>query len=131
MIPLRRVFVLNRIELVLCDSITQVTDDDAGRIVVSGSHGGSSSACFAAVVPAMLYVFNDAGFGKDGAGIAGLKLLSEAGIAAVSVSHDSARIGEAEDSLANGIVSMCNREAHALGLRTGEALTEALFRLTE
>ena len=61
--------------VVLIDSITQVEAGDTGRIVISGSHGGTSAASFAADVPAALYVFNDAGIGKDRAGVAGLDVL--------------------------------------------------------
>ena len=47
--------------VLVMDSITLVTADDAGAIVVSGSHGGRSSAHFALEVPLTLVVFNDAG----------------------------------------------------------------------
>ena len=62
---------------------------------MTGSHGGVSAARFALDVRAALYVFNDAGGGKEQAGVAGLDLLEAASIAAICVSHDSARIGEA------------------------------------
>lgn len=115
--------------VVLIDSITQVETGDAGRIVVSGSHGGTSSASFAAQVPAALYVFNDAGIGKDRAGIAGLDVLEAAGIAAVAVGHESARIGDARDTLENGVVTAVNGLAAASGLRAGMAVSAlvALF----
>jgi hypothetical protein len=130
MIPMRRLFQLGALEIVLCDSIDMVNDEDAGRLVITGAHGGSSAGVAALAVPALLYVFNDAGIGKDGAGVAALKLLSDAGIPAIAVSNQSARIGEAEDTLANGIVSQCNRAAHALGLRAGQGVTDALMVLT-
>lgn len=124
--PLRRVFRLDALEILLCDSIETVGEADVGRIIISGSHGGTSSALHALRVEAALYVFNDAGIGKDGAGVAGLKLLNDAGRPAVAVSHVSARIGEAEDTLANGVISQCNRAAHGMGLRAGHSITEAL-----
>ena len=105
--------------VVLIDSITQVEAGDTGRIVISGSHGGTSAASFAADVPAALYVFNDAGIGKDSAGIAGLDMLEAAGIAAVAVRHDSARIGEARDTLENGVVSSVNARAASFGAIVG------------
>ena len=57
-------------KVVLMDSITKVNSDDKGALVVCASHGGTSSGEFALEVPLKLVVFNDAGGGKDDAGIA-------------------------------------------------------------
>jgi nucleotidyltransferase/DNA polymerase involved in DNA repair len=73
-----------------------------------------------------MYVFNDAGVGKDGAGIAALGLLDADRIAAVAVAHTSARIGEALDTWERGVVSHLNAAARQLGLREGEPLREQL-----
>jgi hypothetical protein len=121
--PLGRVLVM--------DSITLVTADDAGAIVVSGSHGGRSSAHFACEVPLALVVFNDAGVGKDGAGIAGLALLQRAGMPACTVGHDSARIGDALDAWHAGVISHVNAAAAALGLAPGAALQAVVLRLLQ
>ncbi len=112
--------------LVLLDSVTQVEPAHAGALVVSGSHGGASVVPYARAVRAWLYVFNDAGVGKDRAGIAALDLLDADGIAAAAVAHDSARIGEASDAWQHGVVSHLNAAAAALGLRTGAPLAEQL-----
>lgn len=112
--------------LVLLDSVTQVEFGHAGRLVVTGSHGGASVVPYARAVRAWLYVFNDAGVGKDGAGIAALDLLQAEGIAAAAVAHSSARIGEALDTWESGIVSHLNEAARALGLRDGAPLRAQL-----
>ena len=112
--------------LVLVDSITQVAPGDAGHVVISGSHGGTSAAAFAVAVPAALYVFNDAGIGKEDAGIAGLVMLDRHCIAACAVGHGSARIGEAADTLDSGIVSAVNRSAARLGLVAGRPIRDQL-----
>jgi len=91
-------------------------------VVVSGSHGGLSAARFALQALPHLAVFNDAGIGKDGAGIAALTWLQPHGIAAVTVAHDSARIGEAESTWQDGVISAVNDAAAALGARPGLAL---------
>ena len=62
------------------DSITQLGAHDAGCVAVSGSHGGTSSARFALVARPFLSVFNDAGVGKDQAGIAALGLQPTVGV---------------------------------------------------
>lgn len=112
--------------LVLHDSVTQVTTADAGTLVVTGSHGGASVVPYARAVRAWLYVFNDAGIGKDRAGVAALELLEADGQAAAAVSHASARIGEARDAWENGVVSAVNATAAGLGLRTGDRLATVL-----
>ena len=112
--------------LVLLDSVTQVGLAHAGQLVVTGSHGGASVVRYARAVRAWLYVFNDAGVGKDGAGDAALDLLAADGIAAVTVAHTSARIGEALDSWEHGVVSRLNAIAAGLGLQAGTPLREQL-----
>lgn len=91
-------------------------------MVVSASHGGLSSARFALQALPYLAVFNDAGIGKDGAGIAALPWLQQHGIAALAVAHVSARIGEAESTWQDGVISAVNDAAAALGARPGLAL---------
>jgi len=112
--------------LVLLDSVTQVGPAHAGLLVVTGSHGGASVVRYARAVRAWLYVFNDAGVGKDGAGIAALDLLQADGIAALTVAHTSARIGEALDGWQHGVVSHLNDAAAALGLTVGMRLAGQL-----
>ena len=116
-------------QVVLLDSITEVAPEHAGCCVVTGSHGGVSVARYARAVAARLYVFNDAGIGKDEAGIAALALLDADGIAAVAVSHRSARIGDARDAWLAGEISVVNAAAARQGLRPGLALQRALAEL--
>ena len=110
----------------LFDSITEAVGCSAGCIVVSGSHGGASSGRFALQAAPRLAVFNDAGIGKDQAGIAALAMLQAAGIAACTVAHTSARIGDARSTLDDGVISQVNAAAAAMGLRVGVRLREAL-----
>jgi hypothetical protein len=118
------------LRIVLVDSITRLTAEDAGAVVVSGSHGGTSAAEFALAVPLAAVFFNDAGVGKDEAGVVGLRLLQERGLAAGTVSHTSARIGDAQDAWDHGIVSRLNEAAAALGIAPGERLQDAMDRLS-
>ena len=111
------------------DSITELDVQDAGCIAVSGSHGGISSARYALVARPVLSVFNDAGVGKDGAGLAALDLLQAHGLAACTVSHHSARIGEAQSTLRDGIVSHQNALALALGAVTGHRCQQIIDNL--
>ena len=90
-------------------------------IVVTGSHGGllggrPETALKYDVLGAL---YNDAGIGKDDAGISRLPALDARGIAAATVSAASARIGDARSAYEDGIVSWVNNRAAALGLREG------------
>jgi hypothetical protein len=111
----------------LVDSITELNASDAGCIAISGSHGGASSARYAIAARPLLSVFNDAGVGKDQAGIEALKLMQDQGLAACSVAHDSACIGHARSSLEEGIVNHANAAALALGIRPGAPLREQII----
>jgi hypothetical protein len=115
--------------LKIVDSITELGPADAGCVAVSGSHGGISSARYALAARPLLSVFNDAGVGKDDAGIAGLEFLQTHGLAACAVAHTSACIGVAQSTLACGIVSQVNPAAHALGLRVGHTCEHAVALL--
>lgn len=115
--------------VVLMDTITKVAPAHAGCIVISGSHGGSSSAAFALVVSLRLAVFNDAGVGKDEAGVVALNLLQSAGMPAAAVSHLTARIGDAQDTWDSGVISRVNPAARAMGLAEGRRLQEAVLTL--
>lgn len=121
-------FLLSGCRLLLVDSITEAIGLGAACAVVSGSHGGLSAGRFALQAGVRLAVFNDAGIGKDGAGIAALGLLQTQGVAAVAVSHDSARIGEARSTWEDGLISAANAAAAALGARPGLALRAWLRR---
>jgi hypothetical protein len=110
----------------LVDSITEAIGPGAGRCVVSGSHGGISAGRFAVQAGVRLAVFNDAGVGRDRAGIAALDLLQSHGIAGCTVSHDSARIGEASSTFEDGVISHANTAALAMGAAPGRRLRDWL-----
>jgi hypothetical protein len=112
--------------VLLVDSITQLVPADAGAIVVSGSHGGRSSGEVALETPVAAAFFNDAGVGKDEAGIAALAMLQQRGVAAGTVAHSSARIGDAMDAWAHGVISQLNDAARGRGLQVGVPLQAAL-----
>jgi len=115
--------------VVVIDSIAKITPMAQGCYVVCGSHGALSAAKFVVEVKPALVVFNDAGVGKDEAGIAGLDLLQQCGIPAAAVAHTSARIGDGADTWAGGVVSHANPLAEALGLKPGAVLQAELRRI--
>ena len=119
------------LSLRLVDSITELGPHDAGCIAVSGSHGGISSARYAVAARPLLSVFNDAGGGLNHAGLAALDFLQANNLAACTVAHHSARIGEASSTLASGLINHVNANAAALGIQTGWTCQQALDAMIE
>src|SRR6202162_1466410 len=101
--------------IVIADSITRIAEEARGAVVVNASHGGIYAAYLAAKLQAVAAIFNDAGVGRDCAGIAGLDYLQQFGIAAATVGHDTARIGDGADMMASGVVTRANGLAVPLG----------------
>jgi len=118
-------------DLLLLDTITAIDDSCAGAVIVSGSHGGVSSSGFverAAARPRAV-LFNDAGVGKDRAGIVALERLEALGVACATYSHDSARIGDAGDGYENGVVTHANAAAQRAGVSVGARVRDAVRSL--
>jgi hypothetical protein len=107
---------------ILCvDSISLATMRDRGKVVSSGSHGGVPAGETALAFGPRLVLFNDAGFGIEHAGVAGLAILDRAGIAASTVSTMSARIGDGRSTLLDGFLSEVNEAAYRVGARQGRS----------
>ena len=112
--------------IVVADSITRIAEEDArGAVVVNASHGGVYAAYLAAKLGAAAAIFNDAGVGRDRAGISGLAYLQELGMPAATIGHDTARIGDGADMMARGIITHANGLAEALGCRSGMSCRDA------
>ena len=114
----------------LLNSAASIGADQAGAVVVTGSHGGllGGRAQAAVKAPVRAVLFNDAGIGVDGAGIARLAALDPLGITAATVTAHSARIGDARSTLGTGVLSAVNRVAAAAGHRVGDRASEFVRR---
>ena len=114
--------------ITLLDSIALIDSSNAGTIVITGSHGGRSAAGFVVDVreKPLAVFFNDAGGGKDNAGKVGLEMLQAIGVAAACYSHMSARIGDAQDGLDNGVLTDLNDLAKQAGIKTEMEVTQAI-----
>jgi len=117
--------------LFVVDSIATAEPAMAEAVVVCGSHGGVSAANYVLALPRMPFAvfFNDAGVGKDNAGIVALALLEARGVIAATYAHTSARIGDAEDGLQNGVISAVNAVAVLQGIGRGEPVDSAVRAL--
>lgn len=115
--------------ILTADSVTTLDERHCGTVVVAGSHGGIIAGLLAAQAGVHAVILNDAGVGKDAAGIASLALLEAIGMAAATVDRRSAPMGKAELSLASGVISHTNRPACASGVRPGDSCREAARKL--
>lgn len=114
------------VSITVTDSITFLNENNAGDIVVCGSHGGVSAGHYAQKHSLKAVFFNDAGIGKNNAGIKGLDGLNDAGIIACTVDCMSAEIFNGQDTLENGIITVCNQLAKARNIREMMTVKEAL-----
>lgn len=116
--------------IVAADTITKLPPEADGLVVVSGSHGGRYPGYLAAKAGLRAVILNNAGVGKDAAGIGSLPYLDTLGLAAAVLSHTSCRIGDTADMLARGRVSHANAAAREAGVAPGMACLEAAVLLT-
>lgn len=122
--------VTNPRNLYLIDSITEITPAMSSGIVVSGSHGGISSSRYVEAQPRKPWAvfLNDAGVGKNQAGIAALSRLEPYGVMVFCYSHESACIGQAQDAFECGVVRFINTSVRA-HFQLGNAVGQSVFDL--
>lgn len=130
--PARPRVVLNAAgqRVTVMDSVSYATAANAGQVIVTGSHGGTSAGEYARRFGVSCLVANDAGFGKNGAGVAGLKEIDAAAIAGVAVGHESARIGDGTDVWEHGVITFVNETAGRRGFTVTARVQDEIRRLT-
>lgn len=112
------------------DSITQ-PDNSEGNVIVAGSHGGISSGRYAAQLGLTGILFNDAGVGKDEAGIRSLTYLDDLGLPTATVDNESARIGDGVSMVQTGKISYVNDAAAACGCEVGQSAIECAATISD
>jgi len=117
---------IDGVSITVTDSITFLNESNAGDIVVCGSHGGVSAGHYAQKLQLKAVFFNDAGIGKNNAGIKSLESLSDAGILACTVDCMSAEIFNGQDILDNGIITACNQLATSRNIKENMTVKEAI-----
>lgn len=106
-------------------SATQLKGDAAGKVAVIGSQGTAGPALWAARAGVRAVIFNDAGVGKDNAGITALAYCQKLGMAAACIDARSARMSDGEDMLARGVISYANELAQRVGVFAGQSCRDA------
>ncbi|GGM35612.1 hypothetical protein ACFFX1_52290 [Dactylosporangium sucinum] len=121
-------FTQDGCRVIVMDTISLASAEDAGQVIITGSHGGMSAGEYARQARVACVICNDAGFGKNNAGVAGLCDLDRDGIAGVAVGHLTARLGDGNDVWSNGVVSFVNETAKAAGFAVGWAIQDQVRR---
>ena len=121
----------NPMAFIVLDSVTHLDVQHKGAVGYCGSHAGIYAATYAASKGIAAIILNDAGIGRERAGVAGLMLLEKLGVPAAAISHLSARIGDGGDGVARGMLSTVNAPAAKLGLLPGMSCRDALALLVK
>ena len=113
------------------DSVALARPEDRRAILVTGSHGALMGGHADRILEVDVFAafFNDAGGGKDGAGFSRLPGLDARGVAACTVSCNTARIGDGRSSYDTGVLSRINAVASRLELHEGMSVRDAVARL--
>jgi hypothetical protein len=110
------------------DSVGLALPEDAGCVLIFGSHGALHGGRAETAIPvaARAAAFHDAGARAED--MTRLPVLGARKIPAVTVSTASARIGEARSMWESGAISYLNEPAAKLGAKAGEPLAAFFAR---
>jgi hypothetical protein len=112
-------------------SSSRIQGDLTNDVLVVASHGAKIMALYVLRTKPKGVICNDAGFGLDNSGVEGLEELNSHGVAAATVSTDSARIGDALSTYEDGIISAVNDIARSKGVVVGQTAREASLLLVQ
>ena len=118
-------------KIVVADSAAAMDESTKGDIFVDGSHCGINVGEMTLHSGVGAMIGNDAGMGKNDAGIAALKMCDEQGVPAAAVAAMSAKIGSGMSTYEQGQISVVNEAAKKLGVSAGMSAKEAADKLLE
>jgi hypothetical protein len=117
------------VKILTVASCSNARAEHRSQVIVSGSYGGRYNAFNAAKWPVRAVIMNDAGVGRDNAGIVGLEFLDQIDMAAATSDANTCHIGDGDHMLAHGIISHVNRAAAALGCAPGQSVRDCAERM--
>ena len=123
--------ISGKARLIIVDTASDVHEGNDTDVIITGSHSGRNSGEYLAHLNIKGTIGNDAGTGKNDAGIAGMKILEGHGIPAAAVASMSAKIGNATSTYEQGKISATNGLAKKLGITVGMSAKEAAAKLLE
>jgi hypothetical protein len=103
-------------------SSATATDDCRGKVMISGSYGGEYNAYHAGKWGIRGVVLNDAGVGKNSAGIRGLEYLDRMDLPGATADAGTCHLGDGEHMLRHGRISYINRSAVRCGCKVGDSV---------
>jgi hypothetical protein len=117
--------------VILLDSLGDLKASNTCPILVCGSHCGGNKELAQHIKNCQVQVafLNNAGIGKNNAGISGLNFYEAEGILACAVDHQSAEIGFASDTWECGIISHTSKQAKFTGIEPGDTVQEAVAKI--
>ena len=118
-------------KIVVADSVTAADDENRGDILVCGSHCGANVGQIAVAGKIGAMIGNDAGMGRNNAGISGFALCDTNGIPVAAVASMTAMIGSGVSTYEEGIVSAVNVKAAKLGVAEGMTARHAADRFLQ
>ncbi|MBA7626728.1 hypothetical protein ES703_34183 [subsurface metagenome] len=117
--------------IIIVDTTSDVHEGNDTDIIITGSHSGIPGGKYLFGLNIKGVIGNDAGMGKNNAGIAGMKILEEHGIPAAAVLGMSAHIGNGTSTYEQGKISATNELAKKLGITIGMSAKEAADKMLE
>ena len=117
------------VKIMTVASCSNAREEHRSNVVVSGSYGGRYNAFNAAKWGVRGVIMNDAGIGKDSAGIIGLEYLDQIRLAAATADAQTCHIGDGDHMLAHGVISHVNRTAAAVGCAIGQSVLDCAERM--
>jgi len=116
-------------KITIMDTAAQMGSEETGQVVVIGSHGAESTAFHITRYFPFGVILNDAGKGKNNAGISGLSVLEAINILGATVDCMTASIGDGADNYSSGIISAVNDRASVAGIKVGMKVAEACLKM--
>lgn len=118
-----------KVKLIIVDTTSDVHAGNKTDIIITGSHSGRNASEHLVHLDIKGVIGNDAGIGKNSAGVIGLKMLEEHGIPAAAVSSMSAKIGNGTSTYEQGKISTANKLAQKIGIKAGMSAREAADKM--
>ena len=112
------------VKIMTVASCSNAREEHRSHVLVSGSYGGRYNAFNAAKWGVRGVIMNDAGIGRDNAGIVGLEYLDQIGLAAATADAQTCHIGDGDHMLAHGIISHVNESAQRYGCAVGQSVRQ-------
>jgi len=115
-------------KIVVADSAAAMDERSKGDVFVDGSHCGRNVGEMTLHSGMGAMIGNDAGMGKNDAGIVALKMCDEQGIPAAAV---AAMSGSGKSTYEQGKISVANETAKKIGVTVGMSAKEAADKMLE